>query len=151
MRPMIQFGAGGNILPGWQNFDADLDVTKWPLPFETGSVDRCMAEHLAEHCDSREALGFFTEVHRILAPGGFFRVCCPVVGPWLERDHARDLLAGNGHKMILTEETMRTLLWAAGFELNKIRRDVRQKEDGHYRVIGSAKDDLETCRIQAYR
>lgn len=145
----VQFGCGGNILDGWVNHDMDADVTKLPLPYTDESVDMVLAEHLTEHLDSREAVGFLTDCHRILKTNGVLRICCPAVGPWLERDFARDLLINHGHKMILQEEPMRTLLWASGFELWNIKRTDRWDMDGHWKIIGKPQDDIETCRMYA--
>lgn len=144
----LQFGAGGNLLHGWENHDADIDVTK-PLPFADVVADTILAEHLGEHLDSGELLRFLTECHRILKPQGTMRLCCPATGPWLTREHARDLATGHGHRLVLTEDVMRTFLWMAGFELTRIRRTDRWDIDGHHKVIGKEKDDAETCRMEA--
>lgn len=145
---LLQFGCGSNRLPAFRNFDADLDVTK-PLPFENEHADMCFAEHLCEHLDSRELLGFLTECHRILKPGGVMRMICPVVGPWLAREWARDLATNHGHKLVLTEEVMRTFLWMAGFDQQNISRTDRDAIDSHWTVIGKPKDSAESCRMLA--
>lgn len=144
----IQFGCGGNRLHGWENHDTDVDVTK-PLPFPDLCAEFVFAEHIGEHLDSGELLRFLTECHRLLRPNGTMRLCCPVTGPWLDRAHARDLATGHGHRLVLTEGVMRTFLWMAGFDLNRIRRTDRWDIDGHHKVIGKEKDDQETCRMEA--
>lgn len=151
----IQFGSGGNILPGWVNTDlgwndpaAKVDVTK-PLPWHDGVVGEVLAEHIAEHTACGDCYRFFCEVHRILQPGGIFHVICPVVGPHLSRELVVDLLTGHGHAIALNEDLMRTLLWAAGFELNQIRRVDWCPLYGHRKEIGEARDSLESCRLVA--
>lgn len=151
----IQFGSGGNILPGWFNTDlgwddptAKVDITK-TLPWHDGVVGECLAEHISEHCAIGDCYRFFCEVRRILAPRGIFHVICPVVGPHLPHELAVDLLTGHGHMIALNEDLMRTMLWAAGFELNQIRRVDWCLLYGHRREIGEARDSLESCRLVA--
>lgn len=144
----LQFCCGGNLLNDFENHDIDCDITQ-PLPYPGAYADFILVEHGCEHFDSRELLLFLTECFRILKTGGELRMICPVVGPWLTREHARDLATGHGHKVLLTEDTMRTFLWMAGFELNHIRRTDRRECDGHWKVIGVEKDDAESCRMQA--
>lgn len=147
----LQFCCGENHIEGFQNFDTNCDITKLPLPFFDNSADVIFCEHGGEHFNSKNLLGFLTDCHRILKPGGVIRLCCPVVGPWLTREHARDLATGHGHEILLTEDVMRTFLWMAGFEQLRIRRTDRRQIDGHWKIIGIDKDNLETCRIEAVK
>jgi predicted SAM-dependent methyltransferase len=142
----IQFGSGSNILDGWVNTDAEVDVTQTPLPFESKCAERILAEHVLEHISAPQMLRFLDECHRILKPNGVIRICCPVVDDRLTKQHARDLTLGHGHQQILTASTIDTFLWMAGF--SNIIRTLRKQEDGHFRVIGIEKDDLETCRME---
>lgn len=147
----IQFGCGGNHIPEFANHDIDIDLTK-PIPYDSGCAQVIVIEHCLEHFDSREVLAILDEIYRILMPGGLLRVCCPAVGPWLLREHARDLATGHGHKVLLTEDTMRTFLWLAGFTYGAIRRSDRHPFwDNHHRVIGIGKDNTETCRMEAIK
>jgi SAM-dependent methyltransferase len=82
-RPKVQIGAGTSNEPGWLNTDIEpnedqayVDATK-PLPFPDGSVYYIFAEHVIEHLSYAEALGFFKEAHRVLAPGGKIRMVTP--------------------------------------------------------------------------
>ena len=143
----IQFGCGENRLDGWENHDNDLDVTK-PLPFADNSAERVMAEHLGEHLTGPELLNFLTECYRILAPGGVMRLCCPFIDTRMTREHARDLTLGHGHKIVLNYPSMMAFLWMAGFEPDKIVRTGRHPDDGHWKIIGIQKDDLETMRME---
>lgn len=144
----IQFGCGSNILDGWNNHDAEVDITK-PLPYGDGVADMVLAEHVSEHVTGPEVLRFFTEVHRILKPGGVFRVCVPAIGSNLERDHARDLILGHGHLVFFNREMLAAVLWAAGFGILNIAATGRSEIDGHWRVIGIEKDNVETLRMEA--
>ena len=81
----INLASGGQGLTGWVNvefrrFDETtlvLDLRR-PLPFTDGSAKRVLAEHVVEHLDfSSDALNLAKEVHRILGPGGVFRVIVP--------------------------------------------------------------------------
>jgi len=82
-RPKVQIGAGPSAAPGWLNTDIEpmegqayLDATK-PLPFPDGSVYYIFGEHVIEHIDYEDALAFFKEAHRVLAPGGKIRMVTP--------------------------------------------------------------------------
>lgn len=79
------------------------------------------------------------------------RMCCPWIDTRLTRMHARDLTLNHGHKLVLDQHVMRIFLWMAGFEPDKIAKTARAPEDGHWKVIGAEKDDLETCRMEAQK
>lgn len=147
----LNVGCGGNILEGWENHDMDMDITK-PLPFKDGSVEFILAEHVVEHISAPDALRFFQEAWRILEPKGILRVCCPcVVGDecevsWKERI---DLTIGHGHQQIIGVQTLAAFYQMAGFE--NIWESDKQSCDGHWRVIGPHKDDLETIRMEGVK
>lgn len=138
------------MLDGWVNHDADCDITK-PLPYGDGVADSVLAEHVSEHISGPEVLRFFTEVHRLLKPGGIFRVCVPQIGTHLKREHARDLILGHGHLVFFNGAALKSVLWAAGFDAQQINPSGRKDIDGHWRAIGVEKDDLETCRMEAVK
>lgn len=150
----IQLGAGGNILPGWLNFDQDVDISK-TLPFADNSVDRILAEHVTEHISQAQCLDFFKECHRCLKPGGVLRVCTPVLRGIIRlesesgREHAEDLIRNHGHQWIAFNEGIKAVLWVAGFTGDSIRETGRKPEDGHHKAIGLDKDDLESLRVEA--
>lgn len=148
----LNFGCGGNILPGWRNMEiGDCDVRNLPLPFPEQHADMVLAEHLVEHLSGPDALRFLQDCWRILKPGGVMRLCCPVIGHWLTRDHAIDLTLNHGHLIILDEHLLRTLLWMAGFTHENIQRTGRAGMDGHHQIIGEALDERETCRLSAVK
>lgn len=143
----VQFGAGGNQLEGWKNHDIEVDVTKLPLPYANESVDMALAEHLPEHLSGPDCFRFFQDVHRILKPGGVFRVCVPTLDKIFDRDQAIDLIVNHGHLQLFCYETLYQMLWAAGFDF--VNRSSRSPLDGHHKVIGLEKDEQETCRVEA--
>jgi predicted SAM-dependent methyltransferase len=66
-----------------------LDITE-PLPIADGSVDWVYAEHLIEHVPLLDAIGWLTEVRRILAPGGLVRITTPDLGVYANGYLAED-------------------------------------------------------------
>ncbi|MBM3461604.1 MAG: class I SAM-dependent methyltransferase [Armatimonadetes bacterium] len=62
---------------GWLILNEEgQDVTR-PLAFPSESMDVIFTEHVIEHVPFEGALHFFAEAHRVLRPGGVFRVVCP--------------------------------------------------------------------------
>lgn len=142
----LQLGCGSNRIHDWVSFDEDMDVTKLPLAFGSGTVETVFFEHLAEHISAPQLLRLLDECRRILVPGGNVRMICPVIHSDLELSHARDLCLGHGHQQLMTPESMMSFLWMAGF--TDICRTARKQIDGHWKVIGVPKDDLESCRVE---
>ena len=93
--------------PGWQDLvtldinpdhtpDVVWDLRKMPWPFEDDQFDEVHAyevlEHLGQQGDYETFFAQFTEIWRILKPGGFLLATCPSPGsPWVWGDpsHAR--------------------------------------------------------------
>lgn len=145
----IQFACGANQLEGWENHDTDCDLDKLPLPFPDDHADRIFIEHGIEHFTCEHGVKLLEEFRRILKPGGVLRVCIPVVGVHLKRDHCKDLLVGHGHKTAYDRNIAISMLWAAGFLLPDIKITERHDTDGHWKQIGKEMDDEETLRIEA--
>lgn len=82
-RPMLQLGAGQNILNGWFNTDYFprpsiyfLDVTKlFPIP--SNSFKFIFTEHHIEHITYKDAVSMLKECFRMLEPGGLIRIATP--------------------------------------------------------------------------
>lgn len=131
----LHLGCGGNILPGWQNYDADVDITK-PLPFTDNHADAIFIEHCVEHVTSPDAMRFFEECLRVLKPGGVLRVSVPSTTKIMNygtqayadfchqkgftayptiRAAARAIVYHHGHMSAWTEDLLYAFLWAAGF------------------------------------
>lgn len=146
----VQFGSGGTRLEGFdQNHDAEVPIEQ-PLPYADDSVEMVVLSHTLEHVSAPDALAFLTECQRILRPGGIARITCPIIGQWLDRNHAIDLCRNHGHKIILNEQSMRDLFWMAGFSPQQVRRvDYDPRYDTHANVIGREKDAAESCRMEA--
>jgi predicted SAM-dependent methyltransferase len=138
----VQFCSGGSQLAGWENRDIDCDITK-PLPYGDNTVDEARIEHGIEHVTTHQAMRFLDEVHRILKPGGKFRLSVPVL-TMLSREHGRDIIFGHGHLCAWSEQLAMSFLFIAGFTGCTIVG--RDEGDHHWRVIGKEKDDLETFR-----
>lgn len=151
--------AGGNILPGWHNTDlqyADpslaVDITK-PLPFLDGSVEIILIEHGLEHVSGPQALRCLDECYRILKESGTIRVCVPAIDQIRESlmpiELARDDVLNHGHLIFFSQDSLICLLTIAGFKYCTISS--RRECDGHWRVIGKERDDLETLRMEAVK
>jgi SAM-dependent methyltransferase len=88
---------GGNFNhrdEGWANLDYPFDqyagkrdfnnidipfnlMSDDPLPIDNETVEAAYTEHTIEHLTQEAVLHVFKEVHRILVPGGVFRVAAP--------------------------------------------------------------------------
>ena len=145
----IQFACGGNKLEGWENYDTDCNLDNLPLPFPDDCADMIFIEHALEHFAGDHFLKLLEEFRRILKPGGVLRVCVPVIGVHLKRNHCHDLIVGHGHKVMLDRNIAVTAFWAAGYELPDIQITGRKETDSHWRVIGKELDDTESLRIEA--
>jgi predicted SAM-dependent methyltransferase len=157
----VEFGCGGNRLPGWIGHDIAIDgvdITK-PLPYDNDSVDNIRAEHVCEHVSGPDFLRFLDECYRILKPGGYIRLCMPVLdnyGNWdrhgrrMSRQHARDLVLNHGHCAAYTGELMRMYVSIAGFD-GILIGSMRDETDQHWKAIGKEKDDLETYRLSVFK
>ncbi|AEH88191.1 methyltransferase domain-containing protein [Mesorhizobium opportunistum] len=165
----LNFGCGTNKLDGWQNFDAEIDITR-PLPFPENHADFIYAEHVVEHVDYTQALKFFAECRRVLKPGGVIRICVPSLenirlrgdqayfdftrkwGPSADmRGAMHAIIFAHGHKAIWSQGLLEACLYFAGFE------DVVPAEqhcsshaglidvEGHHRVIGEKFNWIESA------
>jgi predicted SAM-dependent methyltransferase len=135
---------------------AQLDIAE-PLPFETGCLRWVYAEHLIEHVSPPVAIGWLTEVRRVLGPGGLLRLTTPdlstYVTGYLDGDaffakHRRRLRAAGvgppmparrafmfnqlfylyGHRWIYDLDELSFVLAEAGFEPERVR--LRAFRDG---------------------
>jgi predicted SAM-dependent methyltransferase len=94
LRPLTDGGTetrmGELVLVDRANYFMRLDVCQ-PLPFADGSFDWAYSEHLIEHIPLLDAIGWLTEVRRILVPGGLLRLTTPDL-----RRYAESYLASDG-------------------------------------------------------
>ncbi|MFZ0927796.1 MAG: glycoside hydrolase family 99-like domain-containing protein [Syntrophobacteraceae bacterium] len=171
----LNLGCGGNRLPGWENRDDDLDISK-PLPIRTESYDFILAEHVIEHIPVDKAYMFLEECFRVLKPGGVARFCIPGVdkiyrnftdgyGEFLKcagfadgtlRDAVKAMLTRHGHEAAWTQELLFIFLLVIGFlpQVSKPRYSLfpeLQDIDGHWKVIGEENNLSETIVVDAVK
>lgn len=174
MTNKIQFGCGGNQIDRWENYDSEVDISQ-PLPREDNSYDFVFAEHVVEHLDPPRAFRFFMECHRILKPGGVFRVAVPSVARiyqeaddtylnWLvemgygeatKEDAIKSIVLNHYHLSAWTYELLDLFLLAAGFK-QRVEEKVGESDhpeltniEGHGEVIGHHNNLIETIVIEA--
>ena len=149
MSPLrLNLGCGPVPLAGWVNIDiagssADLiwDLRRG-LPYSDMSCTAIFHEHTLEHLTLGDGLAMLRECHRVLLPGGVLRLGVPDFGAYVRSyvDDGRGILSsvrpgrptlmfalqeviyGYGHRAVFDEETLATLLVAAGFDSPR-RRD----------------------------
>jgi SAM-dependent methyltransferase len=140
----IQFGAGGLNIPGFENYDRDVDITL-PLPrdrFPDASVDLVFSEMCCEHVTPQQAWSFLEECHRILKPNGLIRIVIPdfelswrLKDPdWLRvnqgvtrndgslKDQMKSILFAHGHQGLWTSRLLQCVMEAIGFRDTAIHR-----------------------------
>ena len=161
----VHLGPGRvHYLNGWVNVDANLLSAKidvWadlrnPLPFHDGTVSAIYSHHVIEHLPDLPA--HFRELHRVLKPGGIFRVAGPngdsaarkfVEGDiaWFSSDFpekraslggrfANFVFCGHEHLTILTASFLGELARDAGFGALTVRQPVT--DTGFPEVIDAA-------------
>ena len=89
---LLNIGAGNWHCKGWTNLDypsewyakaqshhefIPYDIRNDRIPFEADTVKAVYCSHVIEHIENRFIEPFFAEVHRVLKPGGVFRIACP--------------------------------------------------------------------------
>lgn len=143
----MNLGCGDNKLDGWRNSDDDIRTVLSVV--QANTVTEILVEHVVEHLTGPETLRFFDECKRVLVSGGVLRVCVPEPKTSMELAHMRDLITGHGHLQVLNLHALTALLYAAGF--TRVFQTDRKDIDGHWKVIGKEKDDLETLRVEAVK
>lgn len=161
----IQFGCGGNILQGWENYDAEVDISK-PLPFENDSVDAILAEHVLEHITIQEAWGFLEECFRILKIGASLRIAVPSVSRihaladedyfnfivkhgWGEPNRkgaVKSIIFNHEHKTIWETSSLSSIISVLGFTICQ-PEDFMANTLHHQSVIGEKINYIETIVV----
>lgn len=171
----LNFGCGTNRIAGWNNHDADVDITN-RLPYASESAGFVFAEHVVEHVTYAQALGFFAECHRVLRSGGICRIAVPSVErvmihatpeyceftkKWAveRRNDVRGAMSAiifaHGHKQPWTLSLLQTSLFYAGFSRTDIcapgcsMHEQLRGVEGHGRVIGDEFNQIETIVVEA--
>ena len=155
----VHLGPGRQkYMQGWVNVDANMFTGKcdvWadlrnPLPFADGSVDAVYSHHVIEHLPDMWA--HFRDVHRVLKPGGVYRVAGPngesAARKLLEGDHSWfpgfpddfDSIGGrfvnfvfcrNEHLTMLTESFIQEIATKSGFPEGKKRMQTKETDYPH--------------------
>ena len=166
----LNLGCGGNILAGWENHDADVDIRN-PLPYEDESIDFIFIEHCVEHVTTPDAVRFFAECLRILKYEGTLRVAVPSgdkiydladepylkwhgqsgFGDGTRRGAVRSILLDHGHLSAWNHSILDACLFAAGFEEEKIYGCDLGELEGHGKVIGDHNNAIETIVMEAVK
>jgi hypothetical protein len=170
----LNLGCGTNRIPGWQNHDADVDITKH-LPWPDNSASHISIEHCVEHVPYKLAIEFFKEALRVLAPGGTLRVTVPSLEQiakcddsdywqfttkWQQlgatkRGSMHSIIYAHGHETVWNAQLMRDTLFFAGFDVvtayqpGQSDDPVLRGVEGHGRVIGDKFNLIESCSHEA--
>jgi predicted SAM-dependent methyltransferase len=122
----IHCGSARRLAPGWVNTDR-LHLKAWdetqtepgrlacaegslyylefdsrePYPFEEAAFQWAHAEHFIEHLTLDEAIGWMTDVRRILKPGGHLRLSTPDLRLYVEGylDHGNGFFAEHRERL----------------------------------------------------
>lgn len=91
------------------------------LPFRDGSFNLVLCGHLVKHLDDVDVLGLFTEIRRVLEPGGLALIWefGPTGNPRLDAWNARVISTGVKHPRLRSERTLKRLATDAGFEFTR--------------------------------
>jgi SAM-dependent methyltransferase len=164
----LHLGCGSNILPGWDNHDKDVDLTK-PLPFADDSFDFIFTEHVIEHLSPVDGWRFFIEARRVLKDGGIIRTAFPdparivrrytkeyleVFNPCTGQPRTvegalNSIISDWGHKSIWTVDGMTAILSGLGMPVEEAEPGESSHPElagleRHGRIIGH----VEAIRIQ---
>jgi len=168
----LNLGCGDNKLDGWENHDADVDITK-KLPYDDDSVDFVFCEHCVEHIPYPSAVEFFKECHRILKPGGTVRITVPSIEQiyknndpdyWKfttkfqpensKRGALANIMFKHGHQVCWTSALMEAALFYSGFEMpvycetHKSPHPELTNVEGHHKVIGDKFNLIESMSYE---
>jgi len=88
----LNLGAASKRIEGYSNVDirdiegVDVvhDLTKYPWPFTSNSIEKIMAQEFLEHIAFRECMPLLREAYRILQPGGVIHIQVPDIGAMCE-------------------------------------------------------------------
>ncbi len=166
----LNFGCGGMLKPGWENFDMDVDIRK-RLPFPDGCAAFIHAEHVIEHVTPQQAWSFLEECKRVLKIGGTVRAAFPDLCRMRIRmtpDYAQAVKLGghgdnplraavfeHGHQGAWNAALMKTVMESIGF----IRAEEMQpgfsripelrEVEQHWKSVGKGIEFVETSCVEA--
>ena len=146
---VIHLGCGVHRLPGWENHDSDVDITR-RLPWQDSTVDFIHIEHCLEHVNCSQGFKFMLEALRILKPGAVIRICVPDTTRSMPPSKRADLYTNHGHQMAYSTTMLRLMLETAGFREVRVA-EFNEKTDSHWKTIGREADEMETLRVEAVK
>lgn len=172
----IQFCCGSNLLPGWHNHDADMDIAK-SLRFEDDCASHVFCEHGIEHLTHQQGWNFLDECHRILATGGRIRIAIPdfeLIWSVVVQDRGnayikaaspegtmqgalKAVVFNHGHKSVWTGIMLYIMLQCVGFQQVKFQSYGASGDpamcgiDGHGKVVGEEIARIETTVVEGVK
>lgn len=170
----VNFGCGSNKLPGWNNHDMEVDISK-RLPYSNDSVNFIFAEHVLEHVTIHEAFGFLEECQRILVKGGVVKIIVPCIlkitrgdDDYLKfvKDHQwsdgsykgaiKSLIFNHGHLTMWDSLLLCKVMDSVGLSseqtsLNYSRYSELRNLTGHDKVIGDRFNNLESICVEGVK
>lgn len=151
----LNIGCGQHRLDGWVNIDTasfpSVDMihdARTRFPYLDNSIDFVFSEHFIEHISLENGIIFFTEMYRLLKPGGVIRTAAPDLDVTIDQfvhDSWRDdfkknniqsetkcemlnlTLRGWGHQYIYNYDDLKLRLEKVGFK--NIQRKELYKSD----------------------
>jgi SAM-dependent methyltransferase len=174
--PKLNFGAGNNRLPGWENHDRDVDITR-KLPFKDNYASVIFAEHVVEHVPYYRAIEFFKECRRVLAPSGVIRITVPSLAQIMAEGNDEEYIAfvhgkgwaptsdlrgvmhailyKHGHQAAWVDSLLHASLYYVGFtgiksyKPGESERDELRGIEGHHKIIGEKFNNIESISVEA--
>lgn len=153
----------------YPKIDLTLDITKQKLPIINSKLDGVYSEHVIEHLPPESLPFVFSEIRRVLKPGGVLRLVIPDAGlyldiysklangqvavfpghnhEWTAMEHVNRVFRDYGHLYAYDYPTLYKLLDKAGF----IDINVCQHRNGRdpNLLVDSDERESESLRVEA--
>lgn len=171
----IQLGSGGLNIPGFENYDVEVDLRK-KLPFPDNSCSHIVMNHCVEHITHQEAWNFFEECRRVLVVGGRVRIgipdfcrlwtkitpayCAKVKegghGDGTDKAAMRAMVFEHGHKSVWNQDLLSAMLEVIGFDIRlceygKSEDSVLCGVDLHGLTVGEDIAKVETSCVEGVK
>ena len=130
-----------------RNPDVVWDLENLPLPFDDNMFDEVHAYHVLEHLgsqgDYKQFFGLFSEIWRIMRPGGFFMCAVPnSQSQWAFGDPSHKKIVHPYQFGFLNQEYMRSEV-----ERGSMASDFRYIYKADFGIVSSQSDDNQFCII----